>query len=207
MCDSCWLTPEGNPLEEGRDVTHPEVIERMRDWLVRLRQTCLHAHVGRKNRRALGAKNGALRTVHEVLEVMIEQNDTNWKSEAREMILNQVKLGHIKAYAGNVANRAETALPYYEVALKEAEGYVKMCRDELLLEKQKVGTTAPSLDLSPTIALLDTDGEDEKDGEALGRIPVLRKSLRSFLEPRACLQFFRCDIIPSDQRKRKHYGT
>jgi E3 ubiquitin-protein ligase SHPRH len=81
MCDACWLTPEGLPLEEGRDASHPEVIERMRDWLVRLRQTCLHAHVGRKNRKALGAKNGALRTVHEVLEVMIEQNDSSWKSE------------------------------------------------------------------------------------------------------------------------------
>lgn len=86
MCDACWLTPEGLPLEEGRDLEDTDRIERMREWLVRLRQTCLHANVGRKNRKALGVKNGALRTVHEVLEVMIEQNDTKWKAEAREMI-------------------------------------------------------------------------------------------------------------------------
>jgi E3 ubiquitin-protein ligase SHPRH len=211
MCDACWLSPEGHPLDEGRDASHPEVVERMREWLVRLRQTCLHAHVGRKNRRALGAKNGALRTVHEVLEVMIEQNDTNWKSEAREMILHQIKLGHIKAYAGNVDDRAHTALPYYEEALKEAQAYVSVCRDELAAENERLGkvsgavgsassllpSTSPAMphqsqtdgDLSPTEPQ-DSEAEDEKDSDTLGRVAIIRKSLRSFLELEHACHFF-----------------
>jgi E3 ubiquitin-protein ligase SHPRH len=190
MCDSCWLSPEGHPLEEGRDATHPEVIERMREWLVRLRQTCLHAHVGRKNRKALGAKNGALRTVHEVLEVMIEQNDTKWKSDAREVILNQIKLGHIKAYAGNVDDRAQSALPYYEEALKETQAYVLMCREELAAEHQKLGRDVATEDLLFPAGQPDSEAEDEKDGERLGRIPIIRKALRSFLElEHACIFF------------------
>ncbi|KAF2831923.1 hypothetical protein CC86DRAFT_312500 [Ophiobolus disseminans] len=190
MCDACWLSPEGHPLEDGRDADHPEVIERMRDWLVRLRQTCLHAHVGRKNRRALGAKNGALRTVHEVLEVMIEQNDTNYKSESREMILNQIRLGHIKAYAGNVADRAQSALPYYEEALREAQAYVKVCRDELAAEHQKLGNASGT---DSTVLPTDqppSDAEDDKDVEVLGRVPVLRKAMRSFLELEHACDFF-----------------
>lgn len=187
MCDACWLTVEGHPTEEGRDASNPEVLERMRDWLVRLRQTCLHANVGRKNRRALGAKHGALRTVHEVLEVMIEQNDSNWKSEAREMIINQIKLGHIKAYAGSVDNRAQTALPYYEIALEEATGYVQMCRKDLLLERQKLGKTDPTHDV-PSVA--ESEVEDVQEAENLGRIPVLQKSLRSFLELEHTCDFF-----------------
>ncbi|KAL5121791.1 hypothetical protein ACEQ8H_000006 [Pleosporales sp. CAS-2024a] len=188
MCDSCWLSPEGHPLDDGRDASHPEVIERMREWLVRLRQTCLHAHVGRKNRKALGAKNGALRTVHEVLEVMIEQNDTKFKAESRDMILQEIKLGHITAYAGNFEDRAQKALPYYREAFREARVYVQMCRDELAAEKNRLESANSGH--VPQLEDEDSDGEDEKDGEHLGRLPVLRKALRSILEVEHACNFF-----------------
>jgi E3 ubiquitin-protein ligase SHPRH len=183
MCDACWLTPGGQPKEEGRDETHPEVVERMREWLIRLRQTCLHANVGRKNKKALGAKNGALRTVHEVLEVMIEQNDTKWKAEAREMVLCLIKMGHIQAYAGNFANRAKSSLEYYDKARTEAQSYIAICRAELLAEQQKLGRVS-------TGGLHGADEDEDIDGDNMGRIPVLRKSLRSFLELEHAAQFF-----------------
>lgn len=190
MCNACWLTPDGYPVGPDRDASHPEVIERMREWLVRLRQTCLHAHVGRKNRKALGAKHGVIRTIHEVLEIMIDQNDTNWKSEAREMILSQIKLGHIKAYAGDVTNRAQTALPYFETALEGAQSYVKMCREELTTEYQKMGKLPSTSEVPLPAEELNSDTEDEKDGDNLGRLPVVRKSLRSFLELEHACKFF-----------------
>jgi E3 ubiquitin-protein ligase SHPRH len=190
MCDDCTLSPEGIPqYASSRPITHPEVAERMRDWLVRLRQTCLHAHVGRKNRKALGSKNGALRTVQEVLEVMIEQNDAHWKSEAREMILGQIKLGHIKAYAGNVEDRAQSALPYYQKALEDVQSFVTMLREELLTEQQKLGNIT-STNGSSSASLPVTDEDEDQDGENMGRIPVLRKSLRSFLEVEHACKFF-----------------
>jgi E3 ubiquitin-protein ligase SHPRH len=182
MCDACGLDPEGQPIHEDRDVSHPEVIERMREWLVRLRQTCLHAHVGRKNRKALGAKNGPIRTVHEVLEVMIEQNDTALKAEVREFILAQIKSGHVKGNEKNNEKRSETALPYYEQALKDAQSYVQMCRDELFLEKEKVGVANLEVDQDAE--------EEEKEGQSLGRIPAIRKTLRSFLELEHACKFF-----------------
>ena len=179
MCDACWLTPEGQPLEEGRDETHPQVVERMREWLVRLRQTCLHANVGRKNQRALGGKKAALRTVHEVLEVMIEQNDTKWKSEAREMILCLIKMGHIHAYSEDPVH----ALEYYYKAREEAETYIKICRGELRAEQQKLGRAS-------TADLREADEEQDVAADKMGRIPILRKSLRSFLELQHAAQFF-----------------
>jgi E3 ubiquitin-protein ligase SHPRH len=186
MCDACWLTPQGHPQDEGRGVSHPEVVERMREWLVRLRQTCLHAHVGRKNRKALGAKNGALRTVHEVLEVMIEQNDSNWKTESREMILCQILLGHIKAFAGDVEDRARSALPFYEEALREAQDYVQKCRAELATEQERLGSTTNLSTAEPQ----QSEAEDDKDTENLGRIPAIRKALRSFLVVEHACHFF-----------------
>lgn len=184
MCDECWLTSEGEPLDANSDPTSPETLERMREWLVRLRQTCLHAHVGRKNKRALRARNGPLRTVHEVLEIMIDQNSTKWKSEAREMILNRVKMGHVMAYAGNVDNRAETALPFYTKALEEAKDYVSMSRQELELEQQKLGVAANTYKQDGY-----SDAEDA-EGDNLGNIATLRRSLRSFLEVEHTCKFF-----------------
>ncbi|KAI8935655.1 hypothetical protein NX059_007179 [Plenodomus lindquistii] len=190
MCDACFLTSEGLPLYEDRDTSDPMVIDRMREWLVRLRQTCLHANVGRKNRRALGARNGALRTVHEVLEVMIEQNDTSWKSEAREMILNKIKSGHVTAFAGNIEERARQALVIYEEALIDTQSYVETCRAELLAEQQRLGK--PTLEKSDTVGAVNDESDDdtEKDGEDLGRILVIRKSIRSFLEVEHACRFF-----------------
>jgi E3 ubiquitin-protein ligase SHPRH len=181
MCEACGLSPEGHPLQEGRDASDPEVVDRMREWLVRLRQTCLHAHVGKRNRKALGAKNGPLRTVHEVLEVMIEQNDTAMKAEARESILAELRSGHIQGNAGNIEDRSVLASLAYKSALNDTQAWVKECREELAAEKEKLGT--PGLD--------DPDVEDEnKEDENLGRIPAIRKALRSFLElEHACLFF------------------
>lgn len=184
MCDECWLTSEGEPLDANSDPTSSETIEGMREWLVRLRQTCLHAHVGRKNKRALRARNGPLRTVHEVLEIMIDQNSTKWKSEAREMILNRVKMGHVMAYAGNVENRAETALPFYTKALEEVKDYVLMSRQELELEKQRLGVSANTYKQDG-----DSDTEDA-ESDNLGNIAALRRSLRSFLEVEHMCKFF-----------------
>ncbi|KAJ8116917.1 hypothetical protein OPT61_g1766 [Boeremia exigua] len=185
MCDECWLSPDGEPLDAESDPTSPEVLERMREWLVRLRQTCLHAHVGRKNKRALGARNGPLRTVHEVLEIMIDQNSTRWKADAREMILNLIKMGHVMAYAGTIENRAETALPLYTAALEETMVYVTMCRQELEQEHQRLGVSSTALKQAE-----ESDAEEEKGKDNLGNISALRRSLRSFLELEHSCRFF-----------------
>ncbi|PVH97810.1 hypothetical protein DM02DRAFT_616279, partial [Periconia macrospinosa] len=184
MCDACWLSPEGLPLRQDRNIDHPEVIERMREWLMRLRQTCLHAHVGKRNRRALGAKNGPLRTVDEVLEVMIDQNDSALKAEVREVILLELKRGHIRANAKNVETRSLTALPYYSRALEQTQDYVKACRDDIAAEQKKLGLDAP---ISEDTLL---GNEDVEHDDKTGRIVAKRRILRLFLELEHACHFF-----------------
>ncbi|KAF2876549.1 ATP-dependent DNA helicase [Massariosphaeria phaeospora] len=188
MCDACGLSAEGVPTQEDRGADHPDVIERMREWLVRLRQTCLHAHVGQRNRKALGGRNGALRTVHEVLEVMIEQNDTMLKAEAREWILALVRCGHVKANAKDVEERAQTALPLYQAALEDTRSYVESCTKDIVSERERVGLASSS----PTglSGVEHPDSNDKDTPENLGRIPAIRKSLRSFLELEHACKFF-----------------
>lgn len=185
MCDECWLGPEGEPLNAESDPTSAETLERMREWLVRLRQTCLHAHVGRKNKRALGARNGPLRTVHEVLEIMIDQNGTRWKSDAREMILNRIKMGHVMAYAGDLDDRADNALLLYDKALEETKVYVSMCRKDLEQEQKRLGVSLSTFKQDE-----ESDAEQAAGKENLGNISALRRSLRSFLELEHMCKFF-----------------
>ena len=83
MTEDCGLNLDGTPRIDDWNPDSPATIEKMRSWLSRLRQTCLHPEVGARNRRALGNGKGPLRTVAEVLEVMIEQNDVAVRLEER----------------------------------------------------------------------------------------------------------------------------
>ena len=67
MCADCGVALDGTPLKDDWDPNSPAVVEKMRNWLSRLRQTCLHPQVGLRNRKALGSSKGPLRTVAEVL--------------------------------------------------------------------------------------------------------------------------------------------
>ncbi|KAF2684728.1 hypothetical protein K458DRAFT_337770 [Lentithecium fluviatile CBS 122367] len=187
MCQACFLSQEGIPLRDDKGPDHPEVIERMREWLVRLRQTCLHAHVGRRNRKALGGKNVPLRTVDEVLEVMIEQNDTSLKAEARELILAHMMRGHIQANAKNIERRSVIALSRYREALEITQLYVNMCREELALAKEKLRSTVPVTDGSDDLS---EDEEDIEQRDKTGRIAVFQRTVRSFLELEHACHFF-----------------
>ena len=191
MCEACCLTPEGAPTTDEWDPHDPAIVEKMREWLIRLRQTCLHAQVGRRNRKALGRKNGPLRTVEEVLEVMIEQNDTLLKAEERELLLAQLLRGHIIANVKSDENRSQKALEVYSAALSEASRFVQDCRNELREEQERISNSESGIG-DPS--LMPSDGEnsdaEEKGTEKAGRLSALRKSLRSALELEHQCNFF-----------------
>jgi E3 ubiquitin-protein ligase SHPRH len=189
MCDACFLTPDGAPARNDRGLDHPETIERMRDWLVRLRQTCLHSHVGEKNRKAFGSRNRPLRTVQEVLQAMIDQNDTKLKSEARELVLSHMRCGHIYSFAKDLENPYDMAIPFYKDALQTTLDYVKSGREEIQAEAETLQLSDPSD--APEHEGSDGDDNDKDETSAkFARITILRRSLRSFLELEHACYFF-----------------
>lgn len=130
MSDECGLDVDGAPLTDDWDPESSLMIERMRSWLTRLRQTCLHPEVGARNRRALGNGKGPLRTVEEVLEVMIDQNETAARSEERTLLLSQLRRGQILEHA----ELSMEALGIWLEALEQAKAMVLDCRDQLSAE-------------------------------------------------------------------------
>ncbi|KAF2098631.1 hypothetical protein NA57DRAFT_75869 [Rhizodiscina lignyota] len=193
MCDECGLTPDGAPAVDDLDLESPGLVEKMRGWLRRLRQTCLHPQVGGRNRRALGRGNGPLKSVNEVLEIMIDQNETNLKAEQRQVVLSQVRHAHIIANnnSESITDRWSTALDMYTAALKQASGFVDVIRTELAAEKEKesAATVLKDPESSKDGSSSETEAEEEKQDKN-SRLAVLQKTLRAALEVLHVCAFF-----------------
>lgn len=159
MCQESGVDAEGSPLTDNWS---PEsVSETMRRWLIRLRQTALHPEVGGRNRRALGNREGPLRTVDEVLETMIENTDLSIRSDQRTMLTSKLRRGQL--YENSP--RVKEALGIWDEVAHEASTIVEECREQLRQElaakilEGKSTSCRDSLDVSYN----DTGSSDEQE--------------------------------------------
>lgn len=184
MCDECGLDTDGAPIHD--DWSPDRYVEIMRNWLARLRQTCLHPEIGIVNRRALGHQDAPIRTVDEVLEIMIDQNETALRAEERVLLTSMVTRGHVHSFS----KQTEDAYDLYCDALEKSKHIVEECREQLTLELAKVAAASHErLDDDGGAAPLVKD-EDEDSEEKSTRLPVLRQRLRSALEMQHMCAFF-----------------
>jgi E3 ubiquitin-protein ligase SHPRH len=156
MCEDSGLDGQGAPLTDTWDPD--EVSDIMRRWLVRLRQTVLHPEVGGRNRRALGHKDGPLRTVDQVLDVMMDQTDISIRADQRALLISKLKRGQLFENSP----RVQEALNIWEEAVRETSIIVKECREQLLQEQEKLLADGKSLVKgSQQASDIDTDGEEQ----------------------------------------------
>ncbi|KAJ5760098.1 hypothetical protein N7520_007254 [Penicillium odoratum] len=181
MCNECGLDATGSPLRSDWNPEDPGIIERMRSWLTRLRQTCLHPEVSGSNRRALGG-SGPLRTVDEVLEVMIENNDTSIRTEERTLLLSQLRRGQ---FLENAKRRKE-ALSLWQAALDHSTQLVQDSRAQLRLQKEilKRALKDDTKDQS------DVSDDENEEADKNSRIGQCRLRLRAALEVQHIAVFF-----------------
>ena len=181
MCDDATLNSDGSPKSETWDPDEPSTVATMRTWLSRLRQTCLHPQVGGQNKRALGRGQGPLRTVAEVLGVMIENNETSIRIDERGAIASQLLRAHILGNAREDEHRSEKAVEIYRSAMAKSDVLVKAARDRL----------NGALAAKPLADGSVTDTEDE--GSASESTPLLgqlRNNLRDALQLQHVCTFF-----------------
>jgi len=187
MCDDTGLSIDGAPLSDNWDPNSASTVEKMRSWLTRLRQTCLHAEIGVRNRKALGRSNGPLRTVDEVLEVLIEQNETSLRGMERSMLLARVLRGHLLSFG----KQPQQALDLYNTALGEATEIVAECREQVYAEQEKVHvkTFQNSGTKKETDSAAEADVDDDHD-EGRAKLQQYQQRLRSALELQHICAFF-----------------
>ncbi|KAJ5142043.1 hypothetical protein N7526_003038 [Penicillium atrosanguineum] len=185
MCEQCGLEASGAPLRDDWNPEDPGTVEKMRTWLTRLRQTCLHPEVSGSNRRALGAANGPLRTVGEVLEVMVENTDTSIRTEERTLLLSQLRRGQLLENA----KRRKESLAIWQATLQYSTELVEDSRKQLRLQRLKskddnVSNRAGSTDV------VDLSDEDNEEVDKNSRIGQCRLRLRAALEVQHIAVFF-----------------
>ncbi|TQB69588.1 hypothetical protein MPDQ_001626 [Monascus purpureus] len=183
MCEDCGLDATGSPLKDSWDPSDAAIVEKMRSWLMRLRQTCLHPEMVAGKDRILGAKKNPLRSAAEVLEVMLDQNDTQIRSEERALLLYQLRRGQLLENA----MRRKEALDLWTAALQRASEIVKDCRDQLQSELDRCRTGAAGTDGDMVTG--DTPVDDDEI-EKNTRIGTSRNRLRAALEVQHICTFF-----------------
>lgn len=179
MCDECGVNDFGVP-HEGEDANpEPDTLDRMRIWLTRLRQTCLHPQAGERNRKVFGGHKGPLRTVEEVLNVMIDQHTVSIHNDERSLFQSMIKRGQVHEHQGDF----EKALDVWKDVLAEVQKIVGECKNALAQEVKNQPKVARPTEASKSNSL-DWDGEDDsiEDDARSGRVGVLKNRLRSFLD-------------------------
>ncbi|KAL5042289.1 hypothetical protein BDW71DRAFT_190308 [Aspergillus fruticulosus] len=179
MCVDCGLDLSGSPRNNDWNPNDPLVIDKMRSWLVRLRQSCLYPTGNR--RRGFAAGNGPLRSVSDVLEVMIDQNDALIHVEERSLLLSQLRRGQLLENA----KLKREALDLWKASLDRASDTVQQCRERLQTERKKQPTPNGARDESSSMS--DDEGEET---EKNSRLHVFRQRLRAALEVEHIAIFF-----------------
>jgi E3 ubiquitin-protein ligase SHPRH len=170
VVEACGLDTQGAPIHESWDPEDPGVLEGMRTALDRLRQTALHPEVGQRNRRALGHRKGPMRTVAEVLDVMIEQSDMSIRADQRALLLAKLKRGQLLENSP----RVRTALEIWKGVLETVDGIVQEAREKLEFEIEAAKSSGKE-----RVTARDDANEEELN---TGRVGEARRRYRSALE-------------------------
>lgn len=176
LAASCGLDTQGMPITEDWDPEDPAVQSAMRVALDRLRQTALHPDVGNRNRRALGLKANAMRTVAEVLDAMLEQSKGAQRTGQRALLQCGISKGLILAGL----QRTDEALVVWEEIREKSTAIVDECRQDLERETEMAAKSGPS----PHVH------DDEPDDDVSVPVKEARRRLRSALEIRHKAVFF-----------------
>jgi E3 ubiquitin-protein ligase SHPRH len=154
MCEESGVDVEGAPLTDNWNLE--SVSDVMRKWLIRLRQTALHPEIGGKNRRALGNKEGPLRTVNQVLETMVENTDQSIRTDQRTMLVSKLRRGQLFENSP----RVKEALSIWEEVAVETAAIVEECRE--LLSQEHAGVVDIS-SASGKVSQSVSDAEEEQE--------------------------------------------
>ena len=148
----------------------------------RLRQTCLHPEAGERNRKAFGLKSGPLRTVEEVLTVMIDQYAILLRNNEKSLYSSMIKRGQLHEREGHI----ESALKVWQATLGLVQTTVGECREALAQEIQKSNGGVQDVNARPKVSedqyASGYDDCDESAEKKSSRVGAARLRLRTFLE-------------------------
>ncbi|KAI5784908.1 ATP-dependent DNA helicase [Pyronema domesticum] len=183
MCRDVQVKSDGSPLVD--DWNLDDVADKMREWLIRLRQTCLHPEAGERNRKIFGRVGGPLRTVEQVLEAMIENVSNDTQAKERSLFWSMVHRGQLLL---EHKEKAQDAMNTWQEALKDVAMAVEEGRQALESEianaerLKKASKKATNGDSDPKESNLEEDISSEKKTGFSPSVNGAKLRLRTLLE-------------------------
>ena len=179
MAEDCGLDVQGAPTDP--DWEFETYSEKMSLWLNRLRQAALHPEVAMR-RLMSHTKNRPMRTVDEVLDAMIEQNERTMLTEQRAYLMARLTRGQLLENGP----RVKEALALWEKVRDEITPIVADCEQKL---ERVIRETANGAALNGNAG--DSEEEDGAiSNEHQNQLTDLRGRLRSALEIQHRAVFF-----------------
>jgi E3 ubiquitin-protein ligase SHPRH len=99
-------------LEKALEKAHEELLNAMKSWSLRMRQTCCHPQLSTHNQRTLG---NSIMTMSSVLAFMIKAATSEWYSNRRLLILENIRHAQLLELQGQL----EKSLQIYQSQQKE----------------------------------------------------------------------------------------
>jgi E3 ubiquitin-protein ligase SHPRH len=205
MCSECDVDEFGTPTIE--DWNPEDYLDKMRTWLVRLRQTCTHPETGAKNRKALGGKSGPLRTMTEVLESMMNEKVTKYRGLERDLCV----LRFDRALMLFEEQKQMEALEVLQSTLVFIQSIVEECRSSVAEEIKNLRATTGAHKGQE----LDPYDDPENDASAADakktRLSTAKARLRMFVDVEHTTYFWIAtayhQLTEDDPSGRREKGT
>ncbi|KAJ3055803.1 hypothetical protein HK097_009186 [Rhizophlyctis rosea] len=199
--------------------------DKMRKWLLQLRQTCCHPQIGRHNHNLFG---GTLKSIDEVLDVLVKQASANVNSAERNLFQTMIYRTQMDEFEENLDKAMETyqhILKGVRMRVRAAEEdvwAVMACRQVDHAEEEHWAVTARQQVERASVAASEPDTFADSDDEALpntagqfsgatsDELASATSRLHSWLEVEHRVQFFIASIhhtLGHDDQESEFYAT
>jgi len=173
------LDEQGNPIEQDWDPEDPYIVDLMKRALAQLRQSVLHPGVGPGRLRSVAQRHKPLRTIEEVLDVMIDQSETTIKTEQRAYLASKLRRGQLLENSP----RVKEALSIWQEVRDESEAIVSDSRRQLKEAKDAARKAGLDESLSDTSSDSGDNEDEDEELKAIRRtVGERHKKLRSALD-------------------------
>ncbi|KAI1138986.1 hypothetical protein F5Y05DRAFT_383223 [Hypoxylon sp. FL0543] len=194
LAKRCGFNKNGVRFDWSQGLTTPE-LNRALSWL---RQSILHSSLG-PGFGLVDGKNMSLRTVEEMLEIMIEQSESAIKADQRTYLLEMLKRGQLL----EARQEYEAAIALWQQVVDEVTVLVDECRKQIkdVLEKARQAGSDGDLEEAEDDSQ-DEDGTDR--GKYARQVGEYKRRLRSMLDVHHRAVFFiasACYKLKVDENK------
>ncbi|KAI0379929.1 SNF2 family N-terminal domain-containing protein [Hypomontagnella monticulosa] len=178
LTQSFGLDENGAPLQEDWDPEDPYIIDLMKRALAQLRRSIMHPSLGIGRFLLHGdQRDKTLRTIDEVLDMMIDQSDASIRTDQRNHLVLKLERGQILENQSKIP----AAIKLWQEVVDEAIVLTEECRGQLRTEIEEAKRAGADGSIGGGDSN-DAQSENFEDEKVTGKVTECRRRLRYMLD-------------------------